>query len=109
MTPVRKNEVYTMDITGMTHEGQGVGRINNFTVFVDGALEGEKVELKIIKVNKSYGVGKLLKIIEVSKDRVAPFCASYQRCGGCSLQHMSYEAGLRFKTGLVKESIKRIG
>lgn len=109
MTPVRKNEVYTMDITGMTHEGQGVGRIDNFTVFVDGALEGEKVELKIIKVNKSYGVGKLLKIIEVSKDRVAPFCASYQRCGGCSLQHMSYEAGLRFKTGLVKESIKRIG
>ena len=70
MTPVRKNEIYTMDVTGMTHEGQGVGRIDNFTVFVDGALQGEKVEIKIIKVNKSYGVGKLLKIIETSEDRV---------------------------------------
>ena len=109
MTPVKKNEVYTMDITGMTHEGQGVGRIDNYTVFVDGALQGEKVEIKIIKVNKNYGVGKLLKIIEVSKDRVDPFCASYKRCGGCSLQHMSYEATLKFKTDVVKESIKRIG
>ena len=109
MTPVRKNEIYTMDVTGMTHEGQGVGRIDNFTVFVDGALQGEKVEIKIIKVNKSYGVGKLLKIIETSEDRVDPFCDSYPGCGGCSLQHMSYEAGLKFKTDLVKESIKRIG
>ena len=62
MTPVRKNEVYTMDITGMTHEGQGVGRIDNFTVFVDGALEREKVEVKTIKVNKNYGVGNYLKL-----------------------------------------------
>lgn len=106
---VKKNEVYTIDITGMTHEGQGVGRIDNFTVFVDGPVEGEKVEIKIIKVKKSYAIGKLLQVLEPSSDRTEPFCPSYKRCGGCSLQHMNYEASLRFKTNVVRESIRRIG
>lgn len=106
---VKKNEVYTIDITGMTHEGQGVGRIDNFTVFVDGPIEGEKVEIKIIKVKTSYAIGKLLKVLEPSADRTEPFCPSYKRCGGCSLQHMNYEAGLKFKTGIVRENIRRIG
>jgi len=101
---VKKNEVYTIDITGMTHEGQGVGRIDNFTVFVDGPVEGEKVEIKIIKVKKSYAI-----VLEPSSDRTEPFCPSYKRCGGCSLQHMNYEASLRFKTNVVRESIRRIG
>lgn len=109
MTPVKKNEIYTIDITGMTHEGQGVGRINNFTVFVDGPVEGEKVEIKVIKVNKNYAVGKLLKVLKHSEDRVEPFCPVYKRCGGCSLQHISHESGLKFKTNLVRESIRRIG
>jgi len=93
----------------MTHEGQGVGRIDNFTVFVDGPVEGEKVEIKIIKVKKSYAIGKLLQVLEPSSDRTEPFCPSYKRCGGCSLQHMNYEASLRFKTNVVRESIRRIG
>ncbi|WP_265446373.1 23S rRNA (uracil(1939)-C(5))-methyltransferase RlmD [Acetivibrio straminisolvens] len=109
MALVKKNEVYTIDITGMTHEGQGVGRIDNFTVFVDGPIEGEKVEIKIIKVKTSYAIGKLLKVLEPSADRTEPFCPSYKRCGGCSLQHMNYEAGLKFKTGIVRENIRRIG
>jgi len=106
---VKKNEVYTIDITGMTHEGQGVGRIDNFTVFVDGPIEGEKVEIKIIKVKTSYAIGKLLKVLEPSAARTEPFCPSYKRCGGCSLQHMNYEAGLKFKTDIVRENIRRIG
>lgn len=109
MTPVKKNEIYTTEITGMTHEGQGVGRVNNFTVFIDGPIEGEKVEIKVIKVNKNYAVGKLLKVIKPSPDRVKPFCGVYNRCGGCSLQHMSLKSALKFKTNLVRESIKRIG
>ncbi len=106
---VKKNEYYTVDIVGMNHEGQGVARIDNFVIFVDGAIEGEKVEIKIIKVSKSYGVGKLIKIIEPSPSRVKPFCSVYGRCGGCSLQHMSYERQLKFKTDVVREAIKRIG
>jgi len=109
LTPVRKNEKYILDITGMTHEGQGVGRVDNFTVFVEGPIEGEKVEVKIIKVSKSYAVGKLLKVLEQSPHRNEPACGIYKRCGGCGLQHMSYEATLGFKTRLVKDNIKRIG
>ncbi len=109
LVPVKKNEIYKLEIGGMTHEGQGVGRIDNFTVFVDGALKGEEVEIKVIKVNKSYAVGKLLKVIKVSPDRIEPPCGVYNRCGGCSLQHMSEKAALRFKTELVIESINRIG
>lgn len=109
LVPVKKNEVYTIEISGMTHEGQGVGRIDNFTIFVDGPIKGEEVEIKIIKVNKNYAVGKLIRIIEASPDRIEPACKVYNRCGGCSLQHMSAEATLKFKTNLVIENIKRIG
>lgn len=109
MSHIRKNENHTMEITGMSHEGQGVGRIDNFTVFVDRALPGEVVEVKIVKVNKSYGIGKLINIQRASPERIEPFCAYSLRCGGCSLQHMSYEAQLKFKTNVVKDSLKRLG
>ncbi|RCX17459.1 23S rRNA m(5)U-1939 methyltransferase [Anaerobacterium chartisolvens] len=109
MSQIKKNENYVMEITGMSHEGQGVGRIDNFTVFVDRALQGEVAEVKIIKVNKSYGIGKLINIQTASPERIEPFCVHSARCGGCSLQHMSYEAQLKFKTNVVKESLKRLG
>jgi 23S rRNA (uracil1939-C5)-methyltransferase len=109
LNDIKKNKDYTVEIAGMTHEGQGVGRIDNFTIFVDGAITGELVEIKLIKVTKSYGVGKLLNILRPSADRVEPFCSSYKRCGGCSLQHMDYNAQLKYKTNLVRETIKRIG
>jgi len=109
LVEIKKNFDYTVFISGMTHEGQGVGRIDNFPIFIDGAILEEKVEIKIIKVNKSYAYGKLISIVEASKERVKPFCEVYDRCGGCSLQHMTYEAQLSFKTNTVKEALKRIG
>jgi len=109
LTEIKRNSDYIINITGMTHEGLGVGRIDNFTVFVEGANEGESVDIKLIKVNKSYGVGKLNKVLYPSQSRSIPFCNAYKRCGGCSLQHMDYKAQLVFKTGLVRDSIKRIG
>ncbi|MCX7921219.1 MAG: 23S rRNA (uracil(1939)-C(5))-methyltransferase RlmD [Clostridia bacterium] len=109
MAEVVKNEEYTIEITGMTHEGQGVGRVNNFTVFIDGALVGEKVRIKVIKINKNYGVGKLLEILTPSSQRTTPFCAHYKRCGGCGIQHMNYQAQLQFKTNTVKDNIRRLG
>lgn len=109
MIDIRKNSNYIIDITGMTHDGQGVGRIEGFTVFADGALEGEQVEIKVIKLNKTYAVGKLLHILKPSAGRVDPFCGAYTRCGGCSLQHLDYNSQLLFKTNMVRESIKRIG
>jgi len=109
MQSIIKNKNYKLDITGMTHEGQGVGRIEGQVVFVDGALEDEKVEVKIIKLNKTYAVAKLIEVLQPSPHRVQPFCSAYKRCGGCNLQHMDYKAQLEFKTKLVRENLERLG
>ncbi len=109
MASLEKNKNYILDITGMTHEGQGVGRIDGLAVFVDGALEGEQAEIRIIKLNKSYAVGKLLKVLKASQHRIKPFCGAYKRCGGCNLQHMDYSAQLAFKTRLVRDNLERLG
>ncbi len=104
-----KNEEYDIHITGMGYEGEGVGKINDFTVFVPGALLNEKVKVKIIKVNKNFAFGKLIDIIQESEHRTEPVCNIYKRCGGCQLQHYSYEAQLNFKKQRVKDCIERIG
>lgn len=107
--PVAKNEEYVADIVGIGHEGEGVGRVNGYTLFVQGALPGEKVRVKVIKVKKQYGYARLLDILEPSPDRVAPPCPIYRQCGGCQLQHLGYEAQLRWKRQLVVDSLERIG
>lgn len=106
---VKKDGIYEIEITGMNHEGQGVGRVDNFIVFVNGAISGEKVRVKIANLKKTYAVGDLLSVLQPSPNRVGMLCPVAERCGGCSLQHMSYKAQLDFKTQMVKESIKRIG
>ena len=106
---IKKNEIYEMEISGMNHEGQGVGRIEGFTVFVDGAIPGETVHVRIIELKKNYAVGTLIKIIKPAPCRVTPFCKDFERCGGCSLQHMNYQAQLKLKAEIVGEDIKRIG
>lgn len=107
--PVEKNEIYDIDITGMGSEGEGVGRIEGFTVFVPLAIEGESIRARIVKVNKNFAFGRLEEILKPSSERTEPECSIYKRCGGCQLQHMSYEGQLRFKRQKVEDSIKRIG
>lgn len=107
--PVEKNKDYIIDITGMGSEGEGIGRVEGFTVFIQGALINEKVKAKIIKLSKNYAVGKLLEVVTPSKDRREPICSIYKRCGGCQLQHMSYEGQLDFKRSRVKDALERIG
>lgn len=107
--PVEKNRDYTVDITGLTSEGAGVAKIEGYTVFVEGALPEERVEIKIVKALTNYGYGKLLRIIKPAPVRIEPPCGIVKRCGGCQLQHMSYEAQLQYKTRLVKDAIERIG
>jgi len=106
---IEKNKDYIVTIENYGHEGEGVAKIQGFTVFIAGVLKGEVVKVKIIKVNKNYGVGKLLEVIEASEKRVEPVCGTYKRCGGCNLQHYSYEEQLNFKTERVKNVISRIG
>ena len=107
--PVEKNSDYIIDITGMGSEGEGIGRVDGFTVFIQGTLPGEKVKAKIIKLAKGYAIGKLLEIIVPSYERQEPVCSIYKRCGGCQLQHMTYEGQLRFKRSRVKDALERIG
>ncbi|MFL0268803.1 23S rRNA (uracil(1939)-C(5))-methyltransferase RlmD [Candidatus Clostridium radicumherbarum] len=106
---VEKNKEYIIEIKSLGFEGEGVGKINDFTVFVQGALKGETVKVKIVKVAKSYAHGKLIEIIKPSEFRIEPKCGIYKKCGGCQLQHMTYEAQLAFKTQRVKEVMERIG
>lgn len=107
--PIEKNKDYEVEIIGVGHEGEGVGKAEDFTVFVNGALPGERVNAKIIKVSKNFAVGKLLNILEPSIERREPICSIYKRCGGCQLMHSSYEAQLKLKTKRVEDTLRRIG
>lgn len=108
-TPVKKNDIVELHITGLGHEGEGVGRYEGFTLFVPGALPNENVRVKVLKTKKQYGFGKLLEIVEQSESRVEAPCSIYARCGGCQLQHMSYEGQLEYKRQVVVDALERIG
>ena len=87
----------------------GVGRIEGFTVFVEGALPEENVIARIVKVQKTFAYGKLLNINKQSQRRVTPPCGIMKKCGGCQLQHLDYKAQLCNKTQMVKDIMERIG
>ncbi|OPA73441.1 23S rRNA (uracil(1939)-C(5))-methyltransferase RlmD [Paenibacillus selenitireducens] len=107
--PVSKNEDVEVDIIGLTHEGEGVGRVDGYTLFIGGALPGERVRAKVLKVKKQYGYAKLTELVTASSDRIAPPCEIYKQCGGCQLQHWSYEAQLDWKRQHVVDNLERIG
>ncbi len=107
--PVIKNENYTVNIDALGYEGEGIGKIDDFTIFVKDAIEGEQVQIKILKVNKNFAFGKIIKIIKESENRVNPICPIYNKCGGCQLQHLKYEAQLDFKKKRAEDCIERIG
>lgn len=107
-TPVRKNETITLQFEDLTHQGSGVGKVNGYPLFVPFALPGEEASVKVVKVNKKFGYGKLLHIHKKSPDRVEPPCHVYEKCGGCQLQHMSYERQLQMKQDQVKHAMQKI-
>lgn len=107
--PIVKNMHFELIIDDMGSQGEGIGKIKDFTIFVEGALPGDKIKTRIIKVKKSYGFGKLIRLLEPSPMRVVPHCPSFHRCGGCQIQHMDYKSQLEFKRKRVRNSIERIG
>lgn len=107
--PVKKNEEYEAEIIGISHNGEGVGRVNGFTLFIDGALPGERVLVRVEHLKKQYGYAKMLQVLESSPERVQPDCGIYEQCGGCQLQHLSYEAQLNVKRQQVVDNLERIG
>jgi len=105
---LKVGEKHEVIIEKMAHEGQGIGKINGITIFVENAIIGEKCLVEIVKSKKDYAIAKLVKLLEVSPYRVTPACA-YRQCGGCDLSHMSYGGQLMFKKEKVIDSLKRIG
>jgi len=107
--PVQVGQVVEVETTGLSHEGAGVGRYEGYTLFVPGALAQERVRVRVEHTKKNFGFAKLLEVVEPSPFRVMPACPVFSRCGGCSLQHLSYEEQLRHKQQIVKDNLRRIG
>lgn len=107
--PVRVGQTVEVEMTGLNHEGAGVGRIEGYTLFVAGALAGERVRARVEHVKKNFGFARLVEVARASAHRAMPPCPLYDRCGGCSLQHLNYEEQLRHKQQIVRDNLRRIG
>ncbi len=105
----RKNDVVEIKIDDITTDGMGIGRADGFAFFVAGAAPGDEIRMRVVKLKKSYGYGIIERIISPSHLRCEPPCHVYKSCGGCSLQHIEYEAQLEIKRNYVKNSLIRIG
>lgn len=106
---MQKNDIVTVTIEDIGVNGEGIGKINGYTLFIKDAVIGDVVEAKIMKAKKNYGYARLMNIIQPSLYRVEPQCQFAQKCGGCQIQEMSYEKQLEFKRNKVRENLERIG
>ena len=106
---VSVKDIITIKITGLGSGGEGVGKYEGFTFFVPGALSGEMVQAQVTLMKKTYGQAKIVKILEASGARVKPACSVYKECGGCQLQHLSYQGQLAEKRQQVVDALERIG
>ncbi|MDX7985332.1 23S rRNA (uracil(1939)-C(5))-methyltransferase RlmD [Bacillus velezensis] len=107
--PIEKNEYYDVTFEDLTHEGAGVAKVQGFPIFVPNALPEEKAQIKVTRVKKGFAFGRLIELKEESPHRTDAPCPIYKQCGGCQLQHMTYEGQLLFKQKQVKDVLERIG
>ncbi len=105
--PVKKNNEYEVEIIDNGYEGEGIAKINDFTIFIPGAIEGERCKILIVKVNKTFAFGKLIEVTQKSNNRVQADCSTYKRCGGCSLRHIKYEETLNIKRENVQNLVNK--
>ena len=105
----KKNQIVELYIDDIGNEGEGIGHIDGYALFLKDAVIGDKVRAKIIKTKKNYGFARVEEVIEASKDRVSPRCSKARQCGGCTLQHLAYEKQLEYKFNKVKNCLERIG
>ncbi|WP_027964084.1 23S rRNA (uracil(1939)-C(5))-methyltransferase RlmD [Halalkalibacillus halophilus] len=106
--PVEKNEFIDVTFSDLTHEGDGVAKLDGYPIFVPYGLPGEKANVKIIKVKKNFAFGKLIDVLEASEERVEPPCEVFYQCGGCQIQHMSYQLQLNMKQKQVQDVMRKI-
>ena len=104
---IQKNQEYIVDIVDNGYEGEGIAKIDNFAIFIPGAIKGEKVKIIIVKVLSSHAFGKILEIINKSETRQEVDCSTYKRCGGCNLRHIKYEETLKMKQNAVQSLVNK--
>jgi 23S rRNA (uracil1939-C5)-methyltransferase len=107
--PVNKNDYIDVVFEDLTHDGAGVAKVEGYPLFIPGGLPGEKAKVKVIKVNKSYGIGRLIELYEKSPYRVDIPSSEVSKYGGCQLEHISYEGQLKYKENQVRQVLTRIG
>ncbi|GKV57281.1 23S rRNA (uracil-C(5))-methyltransferase RlmCD [Sporosarcina sp. NCCP-2222] len=105
---VNQNDRLTVTVEDLTHDGSGVAKVEGYPLFIPGALPGEEVEIKVGKTLKNYGFAQLLEVKQQAPNRVEAPCHVFWECGGCQLQHLSYEAQLQQKQKQVRDVIDRI-
>lgn len=107
---MQKNDLVTVAIEDIGVGGEGIGKVDGYTLFIKDAIIGDVVEAKIVKAKKNYGYARLMNIVTPSENRVEkPACPMARRCGGCQIQEMKYGAQLAFKEGKVRDNLERIG
>ena len=107
--PVKKGEIVTISLDNIAYGGDAVGRKDNFTIFVPYGIPGERVKVKIREVKQSYARGEIVSLVEETKERIEPKCSVSGACGGCQLDHIDYQAQLKYKRAMVKDALEHIG
>ena len=106
---LQKNQETVLEITGLTSEGNGVGRVDGQVVFVPYSAVGDLLRVLIVKTAKTYAYGKIRQVIRPSHTRQERDCPVYTQCGGCCYRHIQYQAELQEKEKVVIENFRRIG
>ncbi len=106
---VKKNDVLEVTVTDVTATGDAVVKHEDYPIFVQGGVTGDVLNITVTKTNKTYGFGRINKIISPSPHRVTPACPVFQSCGGCDYMHISYSHQLEIKSNTVKGNLQRIG
>lgn len=104
---VEKNKEYIVDIIDNGFQGEGIAKIDGFTIFIPNAIKGEKIKILIVKVLASHAFGKIIEIIKQSDYREESDCTTYKRCGGCSLRHIEYNETLKIKQNALQSLVNK--
>ncbi len=106
---LEKNQIVELEISGISNDGNGVGRVQGMAVFVPRTAVGDRILARIVRPRPAFAYGIVEKILVPSPDRIASDCAAFRRCGGCGFRHLSYAAELRAKRIFVEDALRRIG